>query len=64
VVSTGGTLLGLLDLVEAAARSQGFPPPPVLGVYCAAQEGDRHPLIPVPVRALATLPRPVPEDAA
>lgn len=64
VVSTGGTLLGLLDLVETAARRQGFAPPPVLGVYCAAQEGERHPLLPVPVCALATLPKPVPEAAA
>ncbi|EPR40772.1 phosphoribosyltransferase [Desulfovibrio sp. X2] len=58
VVSSGGTILGLLDLVEAAVNSVGRPAPELLGIFCAAQEGKPRVRLPAPVHALASLPTP------
>ncbi len=58
VLSTGGTVLGLLDLVEAAANLLGKPAPELLGIFCAAQEGAPRVNLPSPVHALAQLPPP------
>ena len=59
VVSTGGTLLGLSDLLQEAARHSGVDLPEIKGVFCVAQEGKNHPLLPAPLHALTTLPEPV-----
>jgi adenine phosphoribosyltransferase len=58
VVSTGGTILGLTDLIDAAARFQNLSPPPILGIFCVAQEGADHPLLPAPLFSLTQLPPP------
>ncbi|WP_461208528.1 phosphoribosyltransferase family protein [Desulfocurvus sp. DL9XJH121] len=58
VVSTGGTILGLADLMEEVARQKGVAAPEIRGIYCVAQEGDSHPLLPAPLYSLATLPQP------
>lgn len=58
VVSTGGTILGLSDLLHEVARRRGAEPPEILGIFCVAQEGERHPLLPAPLYSLATLPSP------
>ena len=58
VVSTGSTVLGLADLIEAAARFQKVAPPPILGIFCVAQEGAEHPLLPAPLVSLTQLPLP------
>ncbi|MCA1945487.1 MAG: adenine phosphoribosyltransferase [Desulfovibrio sp.] len=60
VVSSGGTLLGLCDLLEEVMRQLEQPMPPVLGVFCAATEGVPAVTLPAPIHALATLPAPVP----
>lgn len=64
VVSTGGTLLGLLDLVEAAMSLKGRPAPELLGIFCAAQEGTPRVNLPAPVHALAQLPPPEAVESA
>ena len=61
VVSSGGTILSLADLLEEAARQRGIMVPRITGIFCVAKEGDKHPLLPAPVHALATLPMPVAE---
>lgn len=58
VVSTGGTVLGLYEILEQAATLAGQEPPKVHGIFCAAKEGDGKPLLPAPVYALAELPVP------
>jgi adenine phosphoribosyltransferase len=59
VVSTGGTILGMASLVEEMASVQGMNvPPPILGIFCVAQEGENHPLLPAPLTSLTTLPDP------
>lgn len=64
VVSTGGTILGLTDLLAEMARINRLDdPPPILGIFCAAQEGDDHPLLPAPLTSLTTLPTPVDQTA-
>mgnify|MGYP000050093887 FL=1 len=59
VVSTGGTLLGMADLLEEVLRSKQLPPPLIHGIFCVATEGDNPPLMPAPVYSLTTLPKPV-----
>ena len=59
VVSTGGTILGLVDLLEEVLRHVGQGEPNVRGIFCVAQEGQAHPLLPAPVHSLAFLPDPV-----
>ena len=60
VVTTGGTALGLVDLLEQVARLKNLPRPIALrGVFCVAEEGKRTRLLPAPVHSLARLPDPV-----
>lgn len=59
VVSTGGTFLGLTELLEEVARQKQIAPLPVSGIYCVAIEGDSPPLLSAPVYSLANLPAPV-----
>lgn len=63
VVSTGGTLLGLHDLLVEAARCNCIPMPEIKGVFCVAREGQCSPFLPAPLHALTTLPDPVFEPA-
>lgn len=59
VVSTGGTVFALTQLVEEIARNQDMPDPPdILGIFCAAQEGTDHPFLPAPLHSLTNLPNP------
>lgn len=58
VVSTGGTILGLYDILEEAAAHAGIGAPKVHGIFCAATEGDAGALLPAPVFGLARLPVP------
>jgi adenine phosphoribosyltransferase len=59
VVSTGGTIQGMANLIEEAARVNRLEqPPPILGIFCVAQEGKDHPLLPAPLTSLAILPDP------
>lgn len=60
VVTTGGTVLGLVDLLEQVVRLKNLPRPIALrGVFCVAEEGKRTRLLPAPVHSLARLPDPV-----
>lgn len=59
VVSTGGTIMGLYEILEeAAARAETGAPPKVHGIFCAAKEGEAGTLLPAPVFSLADLPGP------
>lgn len=58
VVSTGGTILALYDILVEAARQAGLEAPKVHGIFCAATEGDSPPKLPAPVYGLAPLPSP------
>jgi adenine phosphoribosyltransferase len=60
VVTTGGTIQGLMDLLEQVSRLKSLPRPLLLrGVFCVAEEGKRTRILPAPVHALARLPDPV-----
>ncbi len=59
VVSSGGTILGLAELLEEVALRRGGTVPKIEGIFCVAQEGDKHPLLPAPLYSLTTLPKPV-----
>lgn len=61
VVSTGGTFLGLADLLEEVVRQNRMDQLPITGMFCVAVEGDSPPLLSAPVYSLATLPKPVVE---
>jgi len=58
VVSTGGTVLGLYEILEEAAARAEAGVPTVHGIFCAATEGDAGVLLPAPVYGLAKLPIP------
>ena len=58
VVSTGGTVLGLYEILEEAAARAGLDLPTVHGIFCAATEGESGVRLPAPVRSLARLPVP------
>ena len=58
VVSTGGTLLALEDLLEEVAAHRDHPPTAILGVFCVAQEGDLQTLPAYPIHSLTRLPAP------
>ena len=58
VVSTGGTVMGLYEILEEAAAQAGMSAPVVHGIFCAAMEGDSGPLLPAEVHSLARLPEP------
>ncbi len=57
VVSTGGTIDALTQLVEEAARFKKIPTPPILATACVATEGPVPPF--ESLVSLATLPSPV-----
>jgi adenine phosphoribosyltransferase len=60
VVTTGGTIQGLLDLLDQVARLTKLARPiPLRGVFCVAEEGKRTRILPAPVHALARLPDPI-----
>jgi adenine phosphoribosyltransferase len=58
VVSTGGTLLALEDLLEEVAAHRDHAPRAILGVFCVAQEGVLQTLPAYPIHALTRLPEP------
>lgn len=58
VVSTGGTVLGLLEIIEEAAARAEITSPHVHGIFCAATEGETGVRLPAPVHSLARLPVP------
>ncbi len=58
VVSTGGTVLGLYEILEEAAARAGIGIPQVHGIFCAATEGEPGVRLPAVVHSLATLPVP------
>jgi len=60
VVTTGGTVLGLVDLLDQVVRFKNLPNPiPLRGVFCVAEEGKRTRVLPAPVHSLARLPDPL-----
>ena len=60
VVTTGGTALGLVDLLVQVARLKNLLRPiPLRGVFCVAEEGKRTRVLPAPVYSLARLPDPL-----
>lgn len=60
VVTTGGTILGLVDLLDQMARLKELRRPiPVHGIFCVAEEGKRSRVLPAPVYSLARLPDPI-----
>ena len=58
VVSTGGTVMGLYEILEEAVAHAGGDVPEVHGIFCAALEGRGAALLPAPVHSLAELPAP------
>lgn len=58
VVSTGGTFLGLIDLLDEVTRQKQLEPLPVTGIFCVAIEGESPPQLSAPVHWLANLPAP------
>jgi adenine phosphoribosyltransferase len=60
VVTTGGTVLGLMDLLDQVVRFKNLPHPiPLRGVFCVAEEGKRTRVLSAPVHSLARLPDPL-----
>ena len=58
VVSTGGTFLGLTDLLDEVTGQKHLEPLPVIGIFCVAIEGESPPQLSAPVYWLANLPAP------
>jgi adenine phosphoribosyltransferase len=60
VVTTGGTVLGLVDLLDQVAHLKSLPQGiPIRGIFCVAEEGKRTRLLPAPVDSLTRLPDPI-----
>jgi adenine phosphoribosyltransferase len=60
VVTTGGTILGLIDLLDQVAQLKNRKTPiPVRAIFCVAEEGTRTRVLPAPIYSLARLPDPV-----
>lgn len=60
VVTTGGTILGLVDLLDQVARLKNLVQRiPLRGVFCVAEEGKRTRVLPAPVHSLTRLPDPL-----
>ena len=60
VVTTGGTISGLVDLLDQMAQLKVLRRPiPVHGIFCVAEEGKRSRVFPAPVYSLARLSDPV-----
>ena len=58
VVSTGGTLLALEDLLEEVSAHIDHPLPAIQAVFCVAQEGELQTLPAYPIYSLTRLPVP------
>lgn len=58
VVSTGGTLLAMEDLLEEVAAHLNRPLPAIRAVFCVAQEGELQTLPTYPIHSLTRLPSP------
>jgi adenine phosphoribosyltransferase len=58
VVSTGGTLLAMEDLLEEVAAHLDRPLPAIQAVFCVAQEGELQTLPAYPIHCLTRLPSP------
>jgi adenine phosphoribosyltransferase len=59
VVTTGGTILGLCDLLDQVARLKNLPQGiPIRGIFCVAEEGKRTRLLPASVVSITRLPDP------
>jgi len=58
VVSTGGTLLAMEDLLEEVAAHLDRPLPAIQAVFCVAQEGALQTLPTYPIHSLTRLPSP------
>lgn len=58
VVSTGGTVMGLYEILEEAVAHAGGDVPGLHGIFCVAEEGGTSTLLPAPVHSLAELPAP------
>ena len=59
VVTTGGTILGLIDLLDQVTQLKRRKNPlPIHGTFCVAEEGTRTRVLPSPVYSLARLPAP------
>ena len=58
VVSTGGTLLAMEDLLEEVAAHLNRPLPAIQAVFCVAQEGELQTLPAYPIHCLTRLPSP------
>lgn len=58
VVSTGGTLLAMEDLLEEVAAHLNHTLPAIQGVFCVAQEGELQTLPAYPIHCLTRLPSP------
>lgn len=60
VVTTGGTVMGVVDLLDQVARLKNLPRGiPLRGVFCAAEEGRRTRMLPASISSLVRLPDPV-----
>jgi adenine phosphoribosyltransferase len=60
VVTTGGTIFGLIDLLVQLARLKKLERPfPIHGIFCVAEEGTKKRILPAPVYSLARLPDPI-----
>jgi adenine phosphoribosyltransferase len=60
VVTTGGTILGLVELLDQVVQLKRRKNPlPIHGIFCVAEEGTRTRVLPAPVYSLARLPDPV-----
>lgn len=58
VVSTGGTLLAIEDLLDEVGTHLDRPLPAIRGVFCVAQEGALQTLPAYPIHCLTQLPAP------
>jgi len=60
VVTTGGTIMGLVDLLEEVAHLKKLSHPiPIKTIFSVAEEGKRTRVLPAPVYSLAPLPDPM-----
>jgi adenine phosphoribosyltransferase len=60
VVTTGGTIFALVELLNQVAQLKGLKHPiPIHGIFCVAEEGKRGRILPAPVHSLVRLPDPL-----
>jgi adenine phosphoribosyltransferase len=60
VVTTGGTIMGLVDLLDQVTQVKKLQQPICIqGIFCVAEEGTRNRVLPAPVCSLARLPDPI-----